>query len=570
MKHKKIALVMLTGIIILLVLGNTALAQGVNGSGWWSAVQVQRTGNAVAGSVDVYMDAYSPQGEATSWNCGTRPLAAKGSGGTFIPHWATDPSGDNCADQVGFPTNFEGSSVLNAADDIVAISQMQNISYGGWAPGDTPYGRAVAAYSGVGIPSLQLKFPVYKNNHSNEMTTFFVQNAGGSPANIVATFKPCANQGNGTPCLGYPNTYTYTFNGLDPNKMIVLDASLALNGGSPMPSGNGSFGGLTVASTNSVELAGVVLEHNKTASPAIYLKSTRAFGTADYDSVLWVPAVKYLYPGGTSATNPNAAKWSALVVHNADTLAASVNITYTLTARNGSTSHPDVGNNYYQAATIQPGESSFFMFYNQSWANPASGTQPGDLLSAEVNGNGKNIVAVVNEEGNFALAGERDLATYSAMPNSAGSIEVSIPAYKEAYNGKFHGLVAQNIGTAPTDIVANITTIDSKHAGITNGQLVKIETVDQVAPGESVVLYMACQYSTAWLDLGGDDAQKDNLCSAGSNPALGVNTSVLLQAGQPLVVLANEELLWYVNPLNVADGHGEDASNYEGFPLFAP
>jgi hypothetical protein len=45
---------------------------------------------------------------------------------------------------------------------------------------------------------------------------------------------------------------------------------------------------------------------------------------------------------------------------------------------------------------------------------------------------------------------------------------------------------------------------------------------------------------------------------------------VLIESTQPLVALANEELLWYMNPATVADGHGEDASSFEGFPLVLP
>ena len=571
MKTKKLTFVFISCVLVIFALGSSVFAQGgVNGSGWWSSVNVQRVGDAVVGSIDVYMDAYSPQGETTSWQCGTRPLAAKGSGGTFIPHWASDPSGDNCADVSGFPTNFEGSSVLNAADDIVAVSQMQNISFGGWAPGDSPYGRAVAAYSGIGEPSDIVKFPLYKYNHQGETSTFFIQNAGGSGANIVATFKPCANQGNGTPCLGYPNTYTYSFNGLDANRMIVIDASMALNGGSPMLSGNGAFGALTVEATNDVVLAGVVLEHKTSASPATMLKSTRGFGMDDLDTTIHVPAIKYLYPRGTSATSPNQAKWSGLTVHNADTIQASVNITYTLTQRDGSPTHPDVGDQYYQSATIQPSESAVFLFFNESWANPAAGTLPGDLLSAEIDGNGRLLAAIVNEEGNFRLAGgspDYDFATYSVMPHLKRSTSIAIPFYKEQYRGKFHGVVVQNVGTAADYVNATITVIDSLHAGIADGQVVKVRSAVPVQPGGSVVLYMTCQYSADWVDQAGDDKQKDDLCSAGSNPTLGTNNSVLLESTQPLVALANEELLWYVNRASVADAHGEDASSFEGFPL---
>jgi hypothetical protein len=561
---KKKGLVVVT-IVVLLALASAVLAQvNISGSGWWSAIQVQRTGTR-AGSATVQMTAYAKQGDAGGpWDCGSRTLASFGSGATFYPHWSTDPAGNNCANASGFPANYQGSCVLSADDEIVAIVQTQNISFGGWAPGDTPYGRAVGAYGGVGVPSTEIKFPVYKNEHNGELTTFFIQNAGSSNANIQAIFRPCADDGTGTPCLGYPNVYTYTFSGLEPNKMIVVDATLA-----GVPAGNGSFGGLSVSSTNDQPLAGVVFEDYKDASPATYTKVTRGFGTGDYDTTFYAPAVKYQYPDGSGATSPNKSKWSGLVVHNADTVQVTVNITYTLVARNGNPAHPDVGNKYYHNAVLDPGESAFFLFH--TGLNPAPGTQERDLLSAEIGATG-NIVAVVNEEGDYAIAGTRDYALYSAMPKRSAANRFSAPAYKEQYNGKFHGVVTMNVGDSAAVFTATLTVVGRGvgYTGVMNaGDSVRIKTSSPVPPGGSVTFFMVCQdYFNQFTDLTGDTHQMADLCSGPAGaPTGGVNTGLIVESSQPIVVLANEEVLWYVNPANVGDGYGEDASNYEGFPL---
>jgi len=564
---KKKILSIVAAVVVSLALISVASAD-VNGSGWWSAISVQRIGTS-ASSATVVMTAYAKQGESGGpWECGSRSLPTFGSGATFYPHWASDPGGSNCANTSGFPASYEGSGVLSADDEIVAIVQTQNIRFGGFAPGDVPYGRAVGAYSGISSPSAELKFPLYKNNHNNEMTTFYIQNTGNASANITAVFKPCADQGTGTPCLGYPNVYTYTFSGLEPNKMIVIDATLARDAtNQPMPSGRGSFGGLTIQGTQ--PLAGVVFEHHRTASPATYLKATRGFGTSDYDTKIYIPSVKYQYPQGPTASSPNASKWSGLVVHNADTVQVTVRITYTLAARNGRPDHSDVGTKYYHGpVTLNPGESAFFLFH--SGLNPAPGTQPRDLLSAEVGATGK-IVAVVNEEGDYSISGMRDYATYGGIPAHAAAYRVSVPSYKEQYNGKFHGAIIMNVGTEQAIITATLTVV-GRGSGYTGpliaGNTVKIRTTSPVLPGTSVVLFMSCKdYYNQWDDLTGDTHQMADLCSGVGNPTGGVNTALIVESNQPIVVLANEELLWYEDPARRGDGQGEDASNYEGFPL---
>lgn len=565
---KKVALVL--AILVVLVAGTAQAQDDLNGGGWWSAVSVQRTGDQ-AGSASVQMTGYARQGDTGGpYDCGSRTLASFGSGASFFPHWASDPAGNNCANDGTFPSSYEGGGVLEASDEIVAIAQAQNISFGGWAPGDTPYGRAVGAYAGVGAPSTEVRFPVYKNGHSGETTTFYIQNAGSNNANITATFKPCSDQGTGVACLGHPNSYTYSFPGLEPGKMLVLEASMTTTPG-PVPSGNGSFGGLKVESTNGQALAGVVMEHHTTASPATYVKATRGMGSNDYDDVVYVPSVKYQYPSGSSASSPNSSKWSGLVVHNADTTAVDVSLLATLGARNGDPDHADVGTTYPQGPyTLQPGESAFHLFHDG--LNPIPGTQQRDLMSVKVTATG-DIVAIVGEEGDYAIGGTKDYATYSAMPASAASTRVSLPSYKEQYNGKFHGAVVMNAGTGAADFTATITLVGTS-GGYTGpmsaGDTVKLEYDASVPVGGSAVFFMTCaDFFGQYSDLGGDTHQMADLCSGSMSggPAKGSNTAMVVESNEPVVVLANEELLWYVSPSSAGDGHGEDASNYEGFKL---
>jgi hypothetical protein len=558
---KKVAFALVI-VALLAATGAVSAQSNLNGTGWWSAIQVQRVGTR-SGSAVVQMTGYPQQGTATagtSYDCGSRTLAAFGSAALFYPHWSGDPAGNNCADDADLPANWQGAGVLSSDDEMVAIVQALNISFGGWAPGDSPYGRAVGAYTGVGTPDTEVKFPVYKNNHQGEMTTFFVQNAGGDPATITAVFKPCADNGQGTPCLGYPNVYTYTTSTAVPsNEMLVLDASMA-----SVPAGTNSMGGLTI--TSGQPIAAVVYEHSQSASPATYVKTTRGFTPSDYDTQVYAPAIKYQYPDGTAATSPNKAKWSGLVVHNADTVNVSGVVTYTLTQRNADPGHADVGTKYTQTfANLSPGESVFFLFH--AGLNPATGTQPRDMLAAEVSASG-NIVAIINEEADYGLSGDKDYATYSAIPRSMASTRVSFPTHKEQHNGKFHGAVVQNVGTASTYYTATLTVVEATGgATIAAGSTVKIRTKSAVPVGGTTTYYLTCEdYDSLFMDLTGDTNNMADLC-VGSPPTGGVNTAMIIEASQPIVGFTNEELLWYVSASSAGDGYGEDASNYEAFPL---
>jgi hypothetical protein len=447
--------------------------------------------------------------------------------------------------------------------------QTLNISFGGWAPGDSPYGRAVGAYGGVGKPGKEVRFPVYKNEHNNEMTTFYVQNAGDGDANITAVFKPCADNGEGESCLGYPDVYTYTTSTPVPqNEMLVLDATMAKNSdGDSMPAGTNSMGGLTITSDQNI--AAVVMEHDQDASPAMYVKAATGFTPSDYDDTFYAPSIKYQYPDGNSATKANKAKWSALIVHNADTVNVSGVVTYTLAQRDADPNHSDVGDTYtHDFTNLPPGESAFFLFHDG--LNPAPGTQPRDMLAAEVSASG-DIVAVVYEEADYGLGGEKDYILTSAIPDSSKASQLSFPTHKMQHNGKFHGAIVQNVGGSSAYFTATLNVVEatgSPAPSVSAGSEVKIRTKDKVAPGGSVTYYMICKdYEGLFEDISGDDANMADLCGGSGSPTGGVNTGMIIEAAQPVVGVTNEELLWYEDPSDAGDGEGEDASSFEAFPL---
>lgn len=537
--------VALAVVAIFLVVGGVFSQGGLNGGGWWVSANVQRIGNA-AGSAQVMMTSYAKEGASGGpYDCGTKDLASFGSGATFFPHVS------QCV-----PDGFEGSAVLSAGDNIAAIAQVLNIGYGGWAPGDTPYGRALAAYAGVSSPDTTVRFPLYKNDHNGEMTTFYIQNAGGAETDITATFMPCADQGNGTPCLGYADgPYTYEVQDLDSNKMVVIDATLAQNGsGDSIPSGNGSFGGLVITSDENI--AGAVMEHSIDASPATYIKAVAGFSPSQYDNKYWIPQIKEQYPYAAS-DQPCQSKWSSLMVQNAEP-SASVNVTVTYTINENPLDATRVGQQFSDYATIPAGETAFFMTFQQA------DFEVGDLASAKVEANG-NVVAMVNEEMRWECTNTdlKDLASWPGIPDNAAATKLSVPFYKQEYNGKFQGLVVQNVGNSSAVFTVTMTVIDSQVTGVAADAVYVFTHTDSKGSGAAKTFVMPCNDVTSNLvSITGD---YHDLCDVAGLD--GTNVAVVVESSEPIVGVVTEEKGWWIGASQVGDGHGEDAGMYVGIPL---
>jgi len=544
---------------LLLTIG--ALAQtGVNGSGWWSAIAVQHTDQAVTTGISVTMTGYAKHLATGEYDCGDRSLYNFGDGSLFYPHWSTQPGVDNCANDGTFPTSFEGSSILSADGDIRAVSQLSNISYGGWAPGDTPYGRAAGFYGGIVAPTTSIIYPFYKNDHSDEMTTFYIQNAGSSDTTLTAVFKPCST------CLGAGNVYTYTVSAVGAGKMVVIDPTLASGPSGSLPAGQTSYGGVTITS-DSAPIAGVVLEHHKDASPATYLKSSRFFNANEANTHIYLNTVKYMWPDGTAAPTARTAKWSGVGIYNADTVQVTGNISFTLTGRDGDTNHVDVGTVYTSSFTIDPGNIGTVWFYNQGWANPPAGTQPGDIFSAEIIATG-NIIGQNNEESDFMKPGIADLATYTSVSSADVATKISAPYYTENWDGKFGAFVVQNVSSSVANITVKIYVIDADSGlGASAGDTVWF--TNSIPANENTPYLMSCFMGAwnGWTDVVGPDTkQMADLCD-GYPPTKGIIGSVIIESDQDINVLASEEVGWWTDDASTGDGYGVDGSNYVGLPL---
>jgi hypothetical protein len=335
--------------------------------------------------------------------------------------------------------------------------------------------------------------------------------------------------------------------------MVVIDATLAQNAtGDSIPAGTGSYGGLVITS-DSENIAGAVMEHSQDASPATYLKSVAGFAPTQYDDKYWIPQIKAEYPKAASEQACNS-KWSSLMVQNADVTDVDVEVTYTINepeARAGTT--------FTDSATISPGETAFFMTFQQA------DFQAGDLASAEVNATG-NVVAMVNEEMRWECANDdlKDLGSWPGIPDNAAKTRLSVPFYKQEYNGKFQGMVVQNVGSSSAVFTVTMTVVDPQVSGVSEGDEYKFTHTDAKGVGAAKTFVMPCNDITSDLtQIGANDYH--DLCDVATLD--GSNVSVIVESEQPIVSVVTEEKGWWIDAGQVGDGHSEDAGMYVGIPL---
>jgi hypothetical protein len=535
MKRSSKVLGIVVVVLALLVTASVASA-GLPGTGWWTAEQIQAI---ESGQTTVTFEAYPQAG--TSILCGSTTID-QGKGFVFVPTaaWGINP---NCG---ALPDGFQGSAVVSADKQVFAIVEATNQLA---APLGVSGGTADASYRGTSQmeAAIALSFPAYKNNHSGETSTFYIQNAGTAATHLRATFKECAPPTPG--CSGSGADYVYNMTAaLEPNRMAVIVPSDA-----GAPAGQGHFGSLTVQSLDGADLvlAGVVNEASTTSSGAArYLKSTRAFTPAEYDKELYAPVIKKTYPIGQGA----ATKWSALTIQNVGGGPGNFTITYRIAA---SPTPARIGTEIVDNTTCQNiavGQTCFVMTLFPVGGSGTSQLQDGEYASAKVVGT-EDMVAVVNEETIYTHtpASDKQFATYSAIPKKATALNVSVPSYKEEWAKRYMGVVVQNVGTAPTTVTATVKNVNPGPSGPPTADLVVQKVNLQV---NAAVTFWLLSQNQAQLYGGVSEVSGDR------NQFKGTNDSMTVSAGQPLAVIVNQEDS-YVNPPAVK----LDAASYEGFAL---
>jgi hypothetical protein len=369
---------------------------------------------------------------------------------------------------------------------IVNVTNVENAGAGLGVAG----GWAAAQYQGVDGSAVDttVVFPLVKNNFGNKTTTFYIQNAGTGAADITAVYQMRTS-----PTDPVVVEYTQQLTIPDTGQMVVLNPSAAKTAGNvAMPASR--IGALTVTANKNI--AGVVLEHRATESPATLLQATRGFTPADYDDVLFVPVMK----------NKFGDRSTGLQVMNVSGAPVDINVEY----------FPTLG-----TCTDSPGAQKLNLADGESWTFLEVGIAPGCLASAKVTATG-NVVGVINESF-FYGSHVQASTTYSAYPEKSATTKLAGPVFKEVFGPKGTGLSVQNVSGGLATITAQFT-VDRSQAGTPQGSV--YEATFTLEAGEALTLLdVNTLAGLTWGATG--KLPKKNLCA------------VVITANQNIVALAN-------------------------------
>lgn len=494
--------------VLLLAMTVGVSSAALPGTGWWTFYQIQNVSNT-PGSLT--MTAYDSA--STSTYSSSEFSFDAGSALAYNPGISPNyPTGDLIGFSSDLPSGFQGSVAISSNVEIVAIAQLGNNSVGTVGSG----GHATSFYQGIGsnFTDTKINFPTVKHNFSGQSTTFFVQ-AAGAEATVTMTYY--MNNG---------STYDQTVT-IDANKMFVFDpANAGVPAGSTLPASSNPSLGAAVAESISGVIAGVVVEHPHTGSPAAYVLSTRGLIASDADTTIIAPTIKNAFNGGTTGFS----------VQNTGSNPALAEITLTVT---NATNTSLIGNVYTDQEVIPAGGSTVFSVFRDNLGGMPAGTFAAAVVTSIDNAtyDPQPIAGTVNETNNFGKA------TYAAFSNSSATTTVGLPLVKEMFGGGTTGVTVVNVGSLPTKIFASYTD--------QNGNVREFETVATVAPGAAVPLFKV--YTNPLSRFTG---------LANFASLLNTKNSVIIRSDgvQPIVALAQESDQDASNGLL-------DVKNYEGFAL---
>lgn len=489
-----ISVVLLVSLLITVV---ASAQSNLPGGGWWSGQQVQNVGDDTA---TIIITAYDKDSTSTYE---AQDSIATGASTTFMP-----------SDFSGMPTGFQGSAVVSSDQPIVAMVNVTNREAAGGALGIAG-GEAAAQYQGIDGDAVAntLYFPIAKAGHYDKTTTFYIQNAGSSAISPVATF----NMRNG-------DSHTVNLPSIDPNQMAVFSLfdAATFDDGQAANSG-GRVGGMSI--TAGGPMAGVVMEHYTSESPATVLQGTRGFTSADFDTTFHAPVIKH----------DRYRRFTGIQVQNVSGGSITVTVTYRGTAG------ACAGGVYTDAVTgLADGASHTFVQWEGS-----TNLIPDCAASATIVGTG-DIVAVVNEayRSDSVPSSGQAMVTSSAIADGAATTRLSAPNFKDDRYSKRTGLKVMNVGSAQaTNVVATFSCSGgSSFTAVTEPQTIGV--------GEAILFYTPSDDGTMFT--AGNPFSSNN-----------VNCAVTITSDQPIVGIANESVV-------PGDNLEQDNNNYEAFNLTAP
>lgn len=497
--------VVVAAILALVVMVGTVSAQSaLPGSGWWSGEQIQNVGSASA-QIDILVyDKDSVETYPASAEVG------EGEAFTFTPFVGL----------TNLPDQFQGSAVVRANQPIKAIVNVTNNPVGDQG---IDGGTAAGQYQGVTGESVarKLYFPLVKGGYYNNTTTFYIQNAGSSPASFVAEFT-----------MGDGRTHVYTYTNVGVGRLAVFSvfdtATFDLDPLAPNSLDEARKGGLIV--TADMPIAGVVMEHATAEHPAKVVYATRGFTESDFDDRAYAPVIKDMFYGA----------FTGIQVQNVNETGP-IDVTVIFNITQG----PNAGEVIEQKKEGIPAGSSH-TFVQLSAAPNNSPLPMENLASVVIEATGGQFVAIVNETNGNATAG----ITYSAIPERATTQQVSAPLFKDYYYGATSGLQIQNVGAmTATKVVADFA------CSVVGGTTFRARSKPQtIGPGSAVLFFHP--FNPA----------------AGHPEFEGTMTFIAERANCSVTITGDQKVVAIVNEMGVTDGYGYDFygvddNNYEGFNL---
>lgn len=419
---KKFSFAVIISLLLVLVIAGTGLA-ALPGSDWWSALAIQNI-SQTAGSVS--MEAYDMGGSA--------PVASdlfdfdEANALIYDPGLTPNyPAGNAIGFQSSLPGGFEGSVVISASVPSASVSQLANYSNGSVGGA----GKASAMYPGVSSEMLaqELLAPTIKHNYSGATTTLYIQ-AAGADADVEVVYT-----------MADGNVYTVNET-VDANRSFMFDPA-----GAGIPSTGCGFSTMTspcygsAIVTASASVAGVLVEHAHSGTPATFVQAIRLSTPQDMSEIIYVPSVKNSFCGSSGCGTAGAA------VMNVGSSTATVEITLTVTKLgNNAPSGVSKGDVYTDSATIPAGEN-----YNFSkWNNNLGGLPSGAMAAAVIEcTNGQPLIGSSNDAKTQGAFPGQAKVKYSAFPDALATSLAYAPMVKEFY-GKFTGgATVQNVGDNP-------------------------------------------------------------------------------------------------------------------------
>jgi hypothetical protein len=493
-------------VLISSLIGATLVSAGPNDlppNGWWTGEVIQNVGD---GDSTVMIVPYSQDGNALT------PIqrdAVPQYGITeFLPEQFSD-----------MPDGFTGSAVVSAEKDILAIVNITNSPYKDFG---TPGGAAKAQYQGTSASdtSTTLLFPLVKNDHVGQTTTFFVQNASDSgSADMTFDFT----MQNGYTCTNNP----LVIQDVPASSMVAVSPSQAGCG-----SGFNALGSLTV--TSAQPLAGIVVQ-TATIAPPDDIKSassTRALAPSMADDTAYAPQIKKFWRN----------KFTSIQVQNAsdtDTIpAGDLQITYVIADCGAPPCNigPITESN---PNPLGPGEM-WITIHDNSLPQMPSNTYWSATIHSQ---SGKNFVGLVTE--GSVSGSQPDTKTVSfTLPDSQQSTSISLPSVKENWLGRYAGFQVFSTGN-PAVITAQYSY--KKMNGQTGTLTVRTKT-----PQTTFLFYRVSED-------GGIQSQLDIVGGGSFSDLAGTLSGVIVTSDQNLVSLVNESC-------RSCSGL-QDNNNYEGFNL---